>query len=421
MQIINYYLRADSIKATAVDKWNQPISNIPTLTRGMHATLVLNLLDADGEPVTASDLAQYTTWDFAIAHDWNTTTLPQIRVTSGIIQKDNTISIPLIETNTEQLMKALGSNEQVNFGCELAGFEPGSDTPSYLLQFNIIIRNRRCDAGTGTPIQVNDGMYTAAQVRSLMSASMEVQVSSDGTNWFSTEELTEGARFFRIRNEAIAGEWSEAMPLLIAGEDIQIVDAYTKEQTNALLENKLSVTKITGANTISEGIVFCGSTAFTSPVSVNTNLAINACGSFELSGQAIFYQSSYADFNGCVDFHGNVGMHDSIYQGCSSVFNLYGAVNFNTSPVFCSGAHFYGSTTISGCSSLTLSCDATINNYGKLIQWNSLEAYGSIFFYDSVWFGGSSNVMINFGCAQVVVGCTSLNSFIAEVKDKLGI
>lgn len=397
MQIINYYLRADSIKATAVDKWNQPLSVIPTLTRGMHATLVLNLLDADGEPVSASDLAQYTTWDFAIAHDWNTTTLPQIRVVSGIEQVNNTICIPLLETNTEPLIKALGTNEQVNFGCELAGFEAGSDTPSYLLQFNIIIRNRRCDAGTGIPTQVDDGMYTAAQVRALMSASMEVQVSADGTSWHTTEELPEGARYFRFRNEAIAGEWSDPLPLIIG--DVPLVDAYTKEETNALLDNKLSVTKSEdGTSTIvSDALILNGSTSFSSTPTFLSGIQVNGC--TLLNGEVTITSSSSLYVNGTASFYGT--------------------------PHFCGGATFTGSVAVSTSMSfnnggyLNIGCDCYLSNSGVFQQYGTSELYGSIYIYNSVDFSGCDSVVFNLGCATVILGCTNLNSWITTVNNKL--
>ena len=45
MQIITMYLRASSVKATLVDEWNQTVSVLPALTRGLRAELVLKLVD----------------------------------------------------------------------------------------------------------------------------------------------------------------------------------------------------------------------------------------------------------------------------------------------------------------------------------------------------------------------------------------
>ena len=128
MQIITMYLRADSVNARLVDSYNQTISSLPALTRGMRAELILRLLDAEGEPLDG-DLSAYASWDFVIADDWNTATPPQIRVTEGITVSGNEVHIPLTETNTEELISALGAVESKNFGCELAGFEVGETTP----------------------------------------------------------------------------------------------------------------------------------------------------------------------------------------------------------------------------------------------------------------------------------------------------
>ena len=130
--------------------------------------------------------------------------------------RDGDIHIPLTETNTEELVAALGKNEQATFGCELAGFTAGETNPEFLIQFDIIVRNRRADAGTGQPTPVGDGYYTAAQVRALLAAKMEVQLSDDGTTWrdvvpFSVYEVT--AQWYRFRNK-LGQQWSDPIPLL---------------------------------------------------------------------------------------------------------------------------------------------------------------------------------------------------------------
>ena len=235
MQIITMYLRADSVNARLVDSYNQTISALPALTRGMRAELILKLLDANGEPFD-DDLSGYVSWDFVIADDWNTATPPQIRVTNGISVSGNEIHIPLTETNTEELIAALGAVESKNFGCELAGFEVGETNPGFLIQFNISIRNRRGDAGAGSPVPVPDGNYSAAQIRALFAARLEVQLSDDGSIWYAfsptletivkdeetgeehteiqTAECPQSAKFYRFRNVAAGLEWSDALPLI---------------------------------------------------------------------------------------------------------------------------------------------------------------------------------------------------------------
>ena len=214
MQTITMYLRAASVKGTLVDEWNQAVSSLPALTRGMRAELVLKLVDANGEPLESLD---YASWDFAVANDWDTTTKPQLRVVDGITVDGNEVHVPLTETNTEELIAALGTNESATFGCELAGFETGETTPGFLLQFDISIRNRRCDAGTGTPAPVSDASYSAAQIRALFAARMAVQLSDDGESWYAAEideSIPETARWYRFRNSLVGGGWSDPIPLI---------------------------------------------------------------------------------------------------------------------------------------------------------------------------------------------------------------
>ena len=215
MQTITMYLRAACVKGTLVDEWNQQVSSLPALTRGMRAELVLKLVDSNGTPLEGLDA--YASWDFAVANDWDTTTTPQLRVTEGITVEGNAVRVPLTETNTEELIAALGTNESATFGCELAGFETGETTPGFLLQFDISIRNRRADAGTGRPAPVSDGSYTAAQIRALFAAKMAVQLSEDGETWYDAEideTVPETARWYRFRNALVGNGWSDPLPLI---------------------------------------------------------------------------------------------------------------------------------------------------------------------------------------------------------------
>ena len=216
MQTVTMYLRATSVKATLVDEWNQTVSTLPALTRGLRAELVLKLLDENGERFGPERL-DYASWDFAVANDWDTATTPQLRVSDGIEVVDGDIRIPLTETNTEELVAALGKSEQATFGCELAGFTAGETNPEFLIQFDIIVRNRRADAGTGRPEPVGDGSYTAAQIRALFAAKMAVQLSDDGETWRDADPdggEADTARWYRFRNTLVGYEWSDAIPLV---------------------------------------------------------------------------------------------------------------------------------------------------------------------------------------------------------------
>ena len=221
MQTITMYLRAASVKGTLVDEWNQAVSSLPALTRGLRAELVLKLVDTNGEPLDSLD--PYVSWDFAVADDWDTATKPQLRVSDGLTVSGNEVHIPLTETNTEELITALGNSESATFGCELAGFETGETTPGFLLQFDIAIRNRRCDAGTGTPAPVSDGSYSAAQIRALFAAKMAVQLSDDGKTWYAASSagaIPDTARWYRFRNALVGNGWSDPLPLLVGPRGI---------------------------------------------------------------------------------------------------------------------------------------------------------------------------------------------------------
>lgn len=217
MQTITMYLRADSVNAKFVDSYNQPISSLPAITRGMRVTLVLKLLDGDGAPVTG--LNSFASWDFVLAHDWLSSTPPQIHVTSGIRASGNTITIPLTETNTEELIAILGNQASMNIGAELAGFEVGETVPGFLLQFDVQVRNRRGDAGTGTPVPVIDGNYSAPQINALFAAKMEVEFSIDGETW--TKNQSQESRFYRFRNAIVGLDWSDSLPLIIGPDGEQ--------------------------------------------------------------------------------------------------------------------------------------------------------------------------------------------------------
>ena len=232
MQIITMYLRATSVKATLVDEWNQTVSVLPALTRGLRVELVLKLLDENGEALKPERL-DYASWGFAVANDWDTTTPPQLRVSEGITVKDNEVHVPLTETNTEELIAALGKNEQAQFGCELAGFTTGETNPEFLIQFDILVRNRRADAGTGRPEPVGDGSYTAAQIRALFAAKMAVQLSDDGETWYDANpsvEPPETAKWYRFRNTLVGYEWSDPIPLIPGRKgDRSTIDVGTTE------------------------------------------------------------------------------------------------------------------------------------------------------------------------------------------------
>ncbi len=190
MQNIIIYLRAGDVAATVVDEYNQSAKSSPTITRGIRAILNLRLLDTEGNPVAAADLT-YDSWDFVLAHDWNTATPVQIRMQTDITVTEVTIedktysqiNIPLNETNTEELIAVLGNSASVKLGAELAGFETGEDDPAFLIQFDVTVRNRRGTAGTDIPTPVLNGTYSIEQINDLLDGKSDIDHTHPEKDW----------------------------------------------------------------------------------------------------------------------------------------------------------------------------------------------------------------------------------------------
>ena len=147
MQEILQRLRVDSVKTALIDDLDQPLSTtkLGAFVRGMKCNLVLELVDSEYQPL---ENLNYDSWCFVLAHDWDTTTEVQLHVDTGITAIDNRIYIPLLNTETPELIALLEGKEEITLGAELAGFVGNDDTPSFLIQFDLKARNRR---GTTKP------------------------------------------------------------------------------------------------------------------------------------------------------------------------------------------------------------------------------------------------------------------------------
>jgi hypothetical protein len=175
MQDIVIHLRADDVAAVIVDRHNQKAA-APTITRGLRPRLCLRLLHGNGSPFAIAEL-DYAAWDFVLANDWDTGTVPQIRVQEGIsvaeVEDEGVtyaeIRIPLTDTNTDELIAALGTSASKTLGAELVGIPAGESDPGAIWQFDMAVRNRRGVAGTGSPVPVGDGTYSSSQVDALIS------------------------------------------------------------------------------------------------------------------------------------------------------------------------------------------------------------------------------------------------------------
>ena len=224
MQTQTIYVRAGSVLATWVDSANQTSSaSFPTLARGQRAELVIGFFANENADsiMTQAEVQQYVAWDFAYDSDYSTATTPKIRTTEGFfVDADGFLHIP-IDTGTEELRTAIGTSESITLSAELDGYLAGEpDAPSLIIQWNgQPFRNRIIEGGTGTPVPVDDGTYTKAQVNALVSGEIVYQFSADGVSWHDTQAETDV--WFRSRNSALeTGAWGMAMrlPAGVAGE-----------------------------------------------------------------------------------------------------------------------------------------------------------------------------------------------------------
>ena len=224
MQTQTIYVRAGSVLATWVDSANQTSSaSFPTLARGQKAELVIGFFkDENADTImTQAEVQQYVSWDFAYDSDYSTATTPKIRTTDGFfVDEGGFLHIP-IDTGTEELRTAIGTSESITLSAELDGYLAGEpDAPALIIQWNgQSFRNRIIEGGTGTPVPVDDGTYTKAQVNALVSGEIVYQFSADGVSWHDTQAETDV--WFRSRNAALETvAWGAAMklPAGVAGE-----------------------------------------------------------------------------------------------------------------------------------------------------------------------------------------------------------
>ena len=206
MQEIKTYLRAASVKAVLVDESDVVNSTKASLTRGLQAEMILYLFHNEEQEsaFTADDFANIASWIWYADSDYDTSTTPKLIVTTGIsVDDDGAIHIPILDTNTAEIIAYLGTSEAKDLKCELAGFAAGDTQPNFILQWEFSIRNRIGNEGGGQPAPVADSNYTAAQVDALFAASNTVEYSADGETWSAI--CPPGATQRRYKNSAISG------------------------------------------------------------------------------------------------------------------------------------------------------------------------------------------------------------------------
>jgi hypothetical protein len=167
MENLTVFLQLDGIKAERIDaEGNLLRSKAPEITRGMASQLTLHLRDQGGVPL--KELETFAAWEFYAGNDWNPATPVQLAVVSGIAARNDTVAVPLHDTNTAPLSEMMGTAEKITLHAELLGFEAGQSAPSLVVQFEIAVRNRVALSGTEAPGELPQIYLTAGAVKALV-------------------------------------------------------------------------------------------------------------------------------------------------------------------------------------------------------------------------------------------------------------
>ena len=214
MQKIDLYFRPNGVKGITVDADNQASILGANITRGMQVELVLHLFHTDAADsfYSPEEFDGIVSWIWYADKDFDIKSTPLLVADEGIrVDDSGAIHVPVPETNTQGVIDYLGNAEEKTLKAELVGLEAGSTAPVFILQWEIVMRNRVGGENAGSPAPVADQNYTRAQVDALLCAAQEVQYSSDGESWHA--EFQAGDQYRRYRNSAMEnGEWT-AEPL----------------------------------------------------------------------------------------------------------------------------------------------------------------------------------------------------------------
>lgn len=248
MQNVKFYVAAPQTLGTVRDYANAKNASAPTLVRGCEVCLKMRLFaNADGDAAyPIAQLSNIVSWQWAMDMDFNEATSYILEADNGDITVstvtdtvDGTdidyteISIPISDTNTEELAAWLGTDKsKVGLAGELVGFDADS-TQVFVLQVeNFTVRNRITSLGTPTPISPD--YLTAAQVRSLIAAGIAVRYSVDGSSgWHDTQ--TDADRYISVRSASdVSAAWSDAIALVVGptgakGDDSYCYTAYASD------------------------------------------------------------------------------------------------------------------------------------------------------------------------------------------------
>ncbi len=212
---IETYIRAAGTNGMLVDAANMPAAvTPPTTCLGMSAEMKLHFFNGDAaEPMAAEDFEAISTWRLSVDDDYNQSTDPVLRFTSGItVGDDGTVEISIPNVSSQKLVTGLGTRASGSYIAELAGYAAGETVPVFVVQFPFNVLNRIDLEGGSESVPVEGAYYTNAQINALLSAPYVMQFSADGESWHSTQTTSD--TYIRIRNSAVENsEWSLAIAL----------------------------------------------------------------------------------------------------------------------------------------------------------------------------------------------------------------
>ena len=190
MQEVKIYVSAAEAVGVIRDYANAKNASAPALVRGIETMLKLRLFSAanDLTPYPMEQFSGIAAWKFVMDADFDETSNYKLQadndnisvdsVTETVDGAENTyteVSIPLKETNTEELAEWLGTAKSKNgLTAELVGFNADGDAVFVLQIENFSIRNRLTSAGDPTPIEPE--YLTEAQVRALINSTVAAEI-----------------------------------------------------------------------------------------------------------------------------------------------------------------------------------------------------------------------------------------------------
>lgn len=167
----------------------------PSLVFGEKPGWELELVDEAGSP---ADLSGVVAWQAAVAQDFSSETAPMVRVASGIFADGNVVTVPRLDTLTQQFLAVVDGKRRTECFFELRGLD-GDGAAVLTVQFDVTCRMSIDPYGVD-PDEVPDGAASVAYVEAAAARAPVVEFSADGSSWHSA--MVDADRWIRARHGA---------------------------------------------------------------------------------------------------------------------------------------------------------------------------------------------------------------------------